>query len=47
MLGTTWIPGRMLKFLQKEEQDVAWKLAIYKVPRGVMAWAARAATTWG
>ena len=36
--------GEMLKFLQEEEQDVAWKSTIYKVPRGVMAWAARAAT---
>ena len=33
-----------MKFLQEEEQDVAWKSTIYKVPRGVMAWAARAAT---
>ena len=34
----------MLRLLAEEEEDVAWKACIYRVPRGVMAWAVRAGT---
>ena len=36
--------GEMLKFLDEEEKDIVWKATIFKVPRGVMAWAVRAGT---
>ena len=36
--------GEMLQFLGEEERDIAWKSTIFKVLRGVMAWAVRAGT---
>ena len=36
--------GEMLKFLEEEEQDIPWRALIYRVPRGVLAWAVRAST---
>ena len=36
--------GEMLKFLQEEEQDIPWKALLYRVPKGVLAWATRACT---
>ena len=36
--------GQMLTLLAQEEEDIAWKSSIYRVPRGVMAWAVRAST---
>ena len=36
--------GQMLSLLAQEEEDIAWKSCIYRVPRGVMAWAVRAST---
>ena len=36
--------GQMLTLLAEEEQDISWKSTIYRVPRGVMAWAVRAST---
>ena len=34
----------MLSLLAQEEEDIGWKASIYRVPRGVMAWAVRAGT---
>ena len=34
----------MLTLLEEEDQDISWKSMIYRVPRGVMAWAVRAGT---
>ena len=36
--------GEMLALMGEEQKDIAWKATIYKVPRGVMAWAVRAGT---
>ena len=36
--------SQMLNLLAQEEEDVGWKSSIYRVPRGVMAWAVRAGT---
>ena len=36
--------GQMLTLLEEEDQDISWKSLIYRVPRGVMAWAVRAGT---
>ena len=36
--------GELLALLDQEKEDIAWKATIYKVPRGVMAWAVRACT---
>ena len=36
--------GQMLNLLAQEEEDIGWKACIYRVPRGVMAWAVRAST---
>ena len=36
--------GQMSTLLAEEEQDISWKASIYRVPRGVMAWAVRAGT---
>ena len=36
--------GQMLTLLAEEEQDISWRSSIYRVPRGVMAWAVRAGT---
>ena len=36
--------GEVLALLDQEEQDIAWKASIYRVPRGVMAWSVRACT---
>ena len=36
--------GEMLTLMGEEMKDIAWKATIYKVPRGVMAWAVRAGT---
>ena len=38
------LQGEMLNLMAEEEKDVAWKVTIYQVPRGVMAWAVRAST---
>ena len=44
VVGKLGFQGEMLKFLEEEEKDIAWKATIFKVPRGVMAWAVRAGT---
>ena len=36
--------GEMLKFLEEEQQDIPWKALLYKMPRGVLAWAKQAST---
>ena len=36
--------GEMLTLMGQEEKDISWKATIFKVPRGVMAWAVRAGT---
>ena len=36
--------GAMLTLLVQEKEDISWQGLIYKVPRGVMAWAVRAGT---
>ena len=36
--------GEMLSLLEKEGQDISWKASIFRVPRGVMAFAVRAGT---
>ena len=36
--------GQLLTLLEEEDQDISWKSLIYRVPRGVMAWAVRAGT---
>ena len=36
--------GQMLSLLEQEGQDVSWKSTIFRVPRGVMAFAVRAGT---
>ena len=36
--------GQLLSLLAQEEEDIGWKSCIYRVPRGVMAWAVRAST---
>ena len=36
--------GEMLSLLEKERQDISWKASIFRVPRGVMAFAVRAGT---
>ena len=43
-VGKLGFQGDMLKFLEEEERDISWKATIFKVPRGVMAWAVRAGT---
>ena len=42
--STMGFQGQMLSLLAQEEEDIAWKSSIYRVPRGVMAWAVRAST---
>ena len=34
----------MLAFLAQGKEDISWQALIHKVPRGVLAWAARAGT---
>ena len=36
--------GEMLTLLAQEKEDVSWQSVIFRVPRGVMAWAVRAGT---
>ena len=36
--------GEMLTLLAQEKQDISWQSVIFRVPRGVMAWAVRAGT---
>ena len=36
--------GDMISLMAKEKQDISWQSVIYRVPRGVMAWAVRAGT---
>mgnify|MGYP007025700188 CR=1 FL=1 len=36
--------GALLTLLAQEKEDISWQGLIYKVPRGVMAWAVRAGT---
>ena len=36
--------GELLALLDQEKEDIAWKATIYRVPRGMMAWAVRACT---
>ena len=36
--------GAMLSLLAQEKEDISWQALIYRVPRGVLAWAVRAGT---
>ena len=38
------VQGEFARLLEEEERDIDWKTTIYRVPRGVMAFACRAAT---
>ena len=44
--GASKVPfqGELLSLMAQEEMDMAWRSLIYRVPRGVMAWAVRACT---
>ena len=35
---------RMMIYMAEEEKDIPWQSLIFAVPKGVMAWAARATT---
>ena len=36
--------GQLLSLMAEEKADISWQSLIYRVPRGVMAWAVRACT---
>ena len=36
--------GSMISLMAQEKEDISWQSVIYRVPRGVMAWAVRAGT---
>ena len=36
--------GGMISLMAQEKEDISWQSVIYKVTRGVMAWAVRAGT---
>ena len=36
--------GEMLSLLEKERQNISWKASIFRVPRGLMAFAVRTGT---
>ena len=42
--GRMEVQGALARLLEEEDTNMEWKSLIFSVPRGVMAWAARAAT---
>ena len=42
--GKVAFQGELLSLMAEEKTDISWQSLIYRVPRGVMAWAVRACT---
>ena len=38
------LQGALARLLAEEKKDIAWQSLIFAIPKGVMAWAARATT---